>query len=127
GGGGQDVLDGGPGDNVVLQGGAPAPVTPPDPGPVNQPPAPHPVPPPSPGPVSTPDPNPVAAPPSPHPLPPGPVFGAGGVSDTTHAGSAALLGQFMASSFVGAGTGFGSGTVADPQPNQQPFLVQPHG
>jgi Ca2+-binding RTX toxin-like protein len=101
GGGGQDVLDGGPGNNVVLQGGAPSPVNPPDPSPVNPP-------------------------PSPDPLPPTPITGAGIAPDAAHIGSAALLGQFMASTFVATGAGFGGGAIAGPQPSQQPFLVQPH-
>ena len=38
---------------------------------------------------------------------------------------AALLGQFMASSFVTAGDGHGATPIADPQANQQPLLAQP--
>jgi hypothetical protein len=48
------------------------------------------------------------------------------VSNPPPVNGAALLGQFMASTFVGAGAGLGSGPIADPQPTQQPFLVQPH-
>ena len=45
-------------------------------------------------------------------------------SDTSHA--AALLGQFMASSFVTAGDGHGATPIADTPANQQPLLTQPH-
>ena len=38
----------------------------------------------------------------------------------------ALLGQFMASSFVPAGEGLGAMPIADPQASQQPLLAQPH-
>ena len=100
-GGGGDVLDGGPGNNVLIQSSAPAPVTPPEPSPAN----------PS---------------PSPDPLPPTSISGAGAVSDAAHVGGAALLGQFMASTFVAAGAGLGGGALADPHPSQQPMLVQPH-
>ena len=47
-------------------------------------------------------------------------------SDSSPAGGAALLGQFMASSFVTAGDGHGAMPLADPSPNQQPLLAQPH-
>jgi Ca2+-binding RTX toxin-like protein len=138
GGGGQDVLDGGPGNNVLINSATPAPVTPPDPSPVSPPPAPDPVPPPDPSPVTPPDPGPVAAPPSdpgpvaappsPDPVPP-PVAGPGAVPPATpesfHIGGAALLGQFMASTFVAARAGFGGGPIADAQSSPQPFLVQP--
>jgi Ca2+-binding RTX toxin-like protein len=40
--------------------------------------------------------------------------------------AAALLGQFMASSFVDAGDGQGATPVADQPPAQQPLLAQPH-
>jgi hypothetical protein len=45
-------------------------------------------------------------------------------SEGSHA--AALLGQFMASSFATAGDGHGATPVADQQPDQQPLLAQPH-
>ena len=45
-------------------------------------------------------------------------------SDGSHA--AALLGQFMASSFATAGDGHGATPVADQPPTQQPLLAQPH-
>ena len=45
-------------------------------------------------------------------------------SEGSHA--AALLGQFMASSFVTAGDGHGGIPVADQQPAQPPLLAQPH-
>ena len=117
--GGQDVLDGGPGANVVIASATPAPVTPPDPSPVT---------PPDPGPAAAPppDPSPVAAPPSSDPVSPPPAAGAGAVADPVHIGGAALLGQFMASSFVAVGAGFGGGSLVDPHPTQQPFLAQPH-
>ena len=120
GGSAQNVLDGGPGANVVIPGAAPAPVITPDPVP-----APDPVPPP--GPVATSDPvarGPVADPvATPNPVaPPLPV-----ASPPTLPGrSAALLGQFMASSFVTAGDGVGAMPIADPSPGQQPLLAQPH-
>jgi Ca2+-binding RTX toxin-like protein len=42
------------------------------------------------------------------------------------AGSVALLGQFMASTFVTDGGGQGGTPVADPHANQPPLLAQPH-
>jgi hypothetical protein len=45
-------------------------------------------------------------------------------SDGSHA--AALLGQFMASSFATAGDGHGATPIADQPPTQQPLLAQPH-
>ena len=42
------------------------------------------------------------------------------------AAAAALLGQFMASSFVSAGEGHGAVPIADPSVGQQPQLAQPH-
>jgi Ca2+-binding RTX toxin-like protein len=114
GGSAQNVLDGGPGNNVVIPGGAPAPVTTPDPvvpGPAatRDPVTPGPVA--GPGPVTTPDPvaplPPVASPPA---LP---------------SMNAALLGQFMASSFVSDGEGHGAMPLADPQVNQPPLLTMP--
>ena len=74
GGGGQDVLDGGPGNNIVIQSRGRA--TPPQ-------------------------------------------------RDGSHA-AAALLGQFMASSFVSAGDGHGGMPIADPASSQPPLLAQPH-
>jgi Ca2+-binding RTX toxin-like protein len=47
-------------------------------------------------------------------------------TDGSHAASLALLGQFMASSFVTAGDGHGAAPIADPPSNQQPLLTQPH-
>ena len=47
-------------------------------------------------------------------------------ADGVHAASLALLGQFMASSFVTAGDGHGAAQIADPPSNQQPLLTQPH-
>jgi Ca2+-binding RTX toxin-like protein len=135
GGGGVDTLDGGPGNNIVLQGGAPAPINPPDPSPVN-PPTPDPVPPPpAPDPVAvTPPPTPDPVPPpvaAPLPVTPFPVLGGGVVAaappaDDSHAAGVPLLGQFMASTFVGMGAGFGGTPIADPQSSQQPFLAPAH-
>jgi hypothetical protein len=67
GGGGQDVLDGGPGDNVVITGGL-----------------------------------------------------------AVISADAALLGQFMASSFVTAGDGQGGTPIEDPASGQHPVLAHPH-
>ena len=54
---------------------------------------------------------------------PGSSAGTGSATAT----SAALLGQFMASSFVTAGEGHGAMPFADPSSGQQqPFLAQPH-
>jgi hypothetical protein len=47
-------------------------------------------------------------------------------ADGAHAASLALLGQFMASTFVTAGDGHGAAQIADPPSNQQPLLTQPH-
>jgi Ca2+-binding RTX toxin-like protein len=47
-------------------------------------------------------------------------------SNGTPAASAALLGQFMASSFVSAGEGLGIVPIADPSAGQHPQLAQPH-
>ena len=48
-------------------------------------------------------------------------------ADGAHAASLALLGQFMASSFVTAGDGHGGTPLADPASSQQqPLLTQPH-
>jgi hypothetical protein len=54
------------------------------------------------------------------------------VGDTSAAGNAsqaasvALLGQFMASSFVAAGDGHGAAPVADQPSNEPPMLAPPH-
>jgi Ca2+-binding RTX toxin-like protein len=45
---------------------------------------------------------------------------------TTAPASVALLGQFMASSFVSASDGHGTMPIADPSSSQQPLLAQPH-
>ena len=50
----------------------------------------------------------------------------GAVSDGSPAASVALLGQFMASSFVSAGDGHGPALIGDQLPGQQPLLAQPH-
>ena len=50
----------------------------------------------------------------------------GAVSDGSPAANAALLGQFMASSFVSAGDGHGPALIGDQSPGQQPLLAQPH-
>jgi Ca2+-binding RTX toxin-like protein len=95
GGGGQDLLDGGPGNNTVL-------------------------------------PFAVAGPPAsgvPAAGGAGPaVNGIGGfpaLGGSSTFGSAALLGQFMASSFVPTGHGFGEVPLADPQQSQPPLLAMP--
>ena len=49
------------------------------------------------------------------------------VSDGLHAQSVALLGQYMASSFVMASDGHGGTMITDPPSNQQPLLAHPHG
>lgn len=113
GGPGQNVLDGGTGNNVLIQGGGPAPVTTPAPVTAPDPVVPDPVlagPVAGPGPVATPDP--VIVPPPVYNGPP--VFG-----------GAALLGQFMASSFVSDGEGHGAMPMADPQAGQPPMLAMP--
>ena len=48
------------------------------------------------------------------------------VSDGLHAQSVALLGQYMASSFVMASDGHGGTLITDPPPSQQPLLAHPH-
>jgi hypothetical protein len=48
------------------------------------------------------------------------------VSDGLHAQSVALLGQYMASSFVMASDGHGGTLINDPPANQQPLLTHPH-
>jgi Ca2+-binding RTX toxin-like protein len=47
-------------------------------------------------------------------------------SDSALAANVALLGQFMASSFVSAGDAHGPAPIGDPSPVQQPLLAQPH-
>lgn len=47
-------------------------------------------------------------------------------ANTSPASGAALLGQFMASSFVSAGEGHGAVPIGDPSTAQQPLLAQPH-
>jgi Ca2+-binding RTX toxin-like protein len=47
-------------------------------------------------------------------------------ADGSQAGSVALLGQFMASTFVTDGGGQGATPLADPHGNQPPLLAQPH-
>ncbi len=49
------------------------------------------------------------------------------VSDGLHAQTVALLGQYMASSFVMASDGHGGTMITDPPSNQQPLLTHPHG
>jgi Ca2+-binding RTX toxin-like protein len=58
----------------------------------------------------------------------GPVSAANTVTATNAslASGAALLGQFMASSFVPAGEGQGAAPVADPSASLHPQLAQPH-
>ena len=48
------------------------------------------------------------------------------VSDGFHAQSVALLGQYMASSFVTSSDGHGGTLITDPPPSQQPLLTHPH-
>ena len=83
GGGGQDVLDGGPGNNTVIASAT----------------------------VATLDNS----------------GGTATTSDGSRAASVALLGQFMASSFVTAGGGDSGTPIADaPASQQQPLLTHPH-
>ena len=49
------------------------------------------------------------------------------VSDGLRAQSVALLGQYMASSFVMGSDGHGGTFITDPPPSQQSLLAQPHG
>jgi Ca2+-binding RTX toxin-like protein len=51
---------------------------------------------------------------------------AGSSTNASPASAAALLGQFMASSFVSAGEGHGAVPIADLSVGQQPQLAQPH-
>jgi Ca2+-binding RTX toxin-like protein len=55
-----------------------------------------------------------------------PVNRNGAVSDSSPAAGAALLGEFMASSFVPAGEGHGAVPIADPSAGQQLQLSLPH-
>jgi hypothetical protein len=48
------------------------------------------------------------------------------VSDGLHAQNVALLGQYMASSFVMASDGHGGTLINDPPASQQPLLTHPH-
>jgi hypothetical protein len=48
------------------------------------------------------------------------------ISDGFHAQSVALLGQYMASSFVMASDGHGGTMITDPPPSQQSLLSHPH-
>jgi Ca2+-binding RTX toxin-like protein len=50
----------------------------------------------------------------------------GAASNGSPAASAAVLGQFMASSFASAGEGLGAVPIADPSASQHPQLAQPH-
>jgi Ca2+-binding RTX toxin-like protein len=52
--------------------------------------------------------------------------GAAAASDGAHAANLAVLGQFMASSFVTAGDAHGTTPITDQPSNQQPLLTQPH-
>jgi Ca2+-binding RTX toxin-like protein len=56
---------------------------------------------------------------------PGPSPAVADTSGASQAASLALLGQFMASSFVAPGAGSAATPVADPQSNQQPLLTTP--
>jgi len=55
-----------------------------------------------------------------------PAGGQATPSDGLHAISLALLGQYMASSFVTAGDSHGGTLITDPPPNQQSLLTLPH-
>ncbi|WP_426608588.1 beta strand repeat-containing protein [Bradyrhizobium sp. McL0616] len=55
-----------------------------------------------------------------------PVSRNSAVGDASPAAGAALLGQFMASSFVSAGEGLGAVPIADPSASQHSQLAQPH-
>jgi len=48
------------------------------------------------------------------------------VANASPAAGAALLGQFMASSFVSAGEGHGATPIADPSASHPPQLALPH-
>ena len=89
GGGGADVLDGGPGNNILIQGASVGPL-------VNG--------------SLAPDANGAAL----------------SQSDGSHVTSVALLGQYMASSFVVGSDGHSGTLITDPPLNQQPLLTHPH-
>jgi Ca2+-binding RTX toxin-like protein len=55
-----------------------------------------------------------------------PVTRNSAATDGSHTANVALLGQFMASSFVTAGDGNGMTPIADQPSSQQPLLTQPH-
>jgi Ca2+-binding RTX toxin-like protein len=55
-----------------------------------------------------------------------PVVAANGVTANSPAAGAALLSQFMASSFVSAGEAHGAVSMADPSATPQPQLALPH-
>ena len=55
-----------------------------------------------------------------------PAGGQATPSDGLHAINPALLGQYMASSFVTAGDSHGGTLITDPPPNQQSILTLPH-
>jgi Ca2+-binding RTX toxin-like protein len=55
-----------------------------------------------------------------------PVVAAATTTTGSPAAGAALLGQFMASTFVSAGAGQGATPIADPPAGQQPLLALPH-
>jgi hypothetical protein len=48
------------------------------------------------------------------------------MGDVSHDAKVAVLGQFLASSFVAAGDAQGLKTMLDPQSDQHAFLAQPH-
>ena len=48
------------------------------------------------------------------------------VTDSTHTANIALLGNYMASSFVPSSDGHGGTLITDPPSNQQPLLTLPH-
>ena len=54
------------------------------------------------------------------------IAGGAPTTDASHAASVALLGQFMASSFVAASDGHGPTPITDHPSNQPPLLTQPH-
>jgi Ca2+-binding RTX toxin-like protein len=54
------------------------------------------------------------------------IGGAAAASNGSHAANLAVLGQFMASSFVAAGDAHGTTPITDQPSNQQPLLTQPH-
>jgi hypothetical protein len=48
------------------------------------------------------------------------------VTDGTHTANIALLGNYLASSFVSSSDGHGGTLITDPPSNQQPLLTHPH-